>query len=53
MATFFSVLPNSPTRIAEHLPVDSTVLDGEIGCLAEDGRPNFRDLLFGSSQPSS
>ena len=46
MATFFSVLPNSPTRIAEHLRVDSTVLDGEIGCLAEDGRPNFRDLLF-------
>src|SRR2546426_2530322 len=34
------------TWIAAHLRVDSAVLDGEICCLDEDGRPNFRDLLF-------
>ena len=34
------------TWIAEHLRVESAVLDGEIGCLDERGRPNFRDLLF-------
>jgi bifunctional non-homologous end joining protein LigD len=32
--------------IAEHLSVESAVIDGEICCLDEDGRPNFRDLLF-------
>ncbi len=34
------------TWIAEHLPVESAVLDGEIACVAEVGRPVFRDLLF-------
>src|SRR5881397_266866 len=34
------------TWIAEHLRVESAVLDGEIACLDERGRPNFRDLLF-------
>jgi len=34
------------TWIAEHLRVESAVLDGEIACLDPDGRPNFRDLLF-------
>jgi len=34
------------TWLAEHLRVESAVLDGEIACLDERGRPNFRDLLF-------
>src|SRR5215510_1253280 len=34
------------TWIAEHLPVQSAVLDGEIACVDEAGRPVFRDLLF-------
>jgi bifunctional non-homologous end joining protein LigD len=32
--------------IAEHLRVESAVLDGEIACVDESGRPVFRDLLF-------
>jgi len=32
--------------IAEHLRVESAVLDGEIACVDEAGRPVFRDLLF-------
>jgi bifunctional non-homologous end joining protein LigD len=32
--------------IAEHLRVESAVLDGEIACLDESGRPTFRDLIF-------
>ena len=38
------------TWIAEHLHVASAVLDGEIACLDESGRPNFRDLLFRKRQ---
>src|SRR5262245_12550129 len=34
------------TWIAEHLKVESAVLDGEIACVDENGRPVFRDLLF-------
>src|SRR5262245_42458966 len=32
--------------IAEHLRVESAVIDGEIACVDEGGRPVFRDLLF-------
>src|SRR5262249_28692458 len=32
--------------IAEHLNVESAVLDGEIACVDDAGRPVFRDLLF-------
>src|SRR5215471_9554682 len=32
--------------IADHLRVESAVLDGEIACVDECGRPVFRDLLF-------
>jgi bifunctional non-homologous end joining protein LigD len=32
--------------IAEHLHVKSAVLNGEIACVDELGRPVFRDLLF-------
>jgi len=38
------------TWIAEHLRVESAVLDGEIACLDKLGRPNFRDLLFRQRQ---
>jgi bifunctional non-homologous end joining protein LigD len=38
------------TWIAEHLKTESAVLDGEICCLDEDGRPNFRALLFRKRQ---
>src|SRR5262249_46956677 len=31
---------------AEHLRVKSAVLDGEIACVDDAGRPVFRDLLF-------
>jgi bifunctional non-homologous end joining protein LigD len=34
------------TWIAEHLRVESAILDGEIACVDEGGRPVFRDLLF-------
>src|SRR4029079_1339536 len=32
--------------IAEHLKVENAVLDGEIACVDEAGRPIFRDLIF-------
>ena len=32
--------------ISEHLRVESAVLDGEIACVDDSGRPVFRDLLF-------
>src|SRR5262249_13567648 len=38
------------TWIAEHLQVEDAVLDGEIACVDEAGRPNFRDLLFRQRQ---
>jgi bifunctional non-homologous end joining protein LigD len=38
------------TWIAEHLHVESAVLDGEIACLDESGRPTFRDLIFTKRQ---
>ena len=36
--------------IAEHLRVESAVLDGEIACVDDSGRPVFRDLLFRRQQ---
>src|SRR5262249_60058224 len=38
------------TWLAEHLRVGSAVLDGEIACVDEFGRPTFRDLLFHKRQ---
>jgi bifunctional non-homologous end joining protein LigD len=32
--------------LANHIDVDSAVLDGEIACVDGEGRPQFRDLLF-------
>jgi bifunctional non-homologous end joining protein LigD len=37
--------------IAAEVKARSTVLDGEIVCLAEDGKPQFRDLLFRRGEP--
>jgi bifunctional non-homologous end joining protein LigD len=34
------------TWIAEHLRVESAILDGQIACVDDAGRPVFRDLLF-------
>jgi bifunctional non-homologous end joining protein LigD len=34
------------TWIAQNLKVESVVLDGEIACVDDAGRPVFRDLLF-------
>jgi bifunctional non-homologous end joining protein LigD len=36
--------------IGEHLKAESAVLDGEICCLDESGRPTSRDLLFRKRQ---
>src|SRR5438034_10909474 len=41
------------TWIAEHLRVESGILDGEIACVDESGRPNFRDYCSGSDNASS
>src|SRR5262249_33121305 len=38
------------TWIAEHVKVESAVLDGEIACVDDSGRPTFRDLLFRKRQ---
>jgi bifunctional non-homologous end joining protein LigD len=38
------------TWIAEHLKVESAVLDAEIACVDREGRPIFTDLLFRRSQ---
>jgi bifunctional non-homologous end joining protein LigD len=36
--------------LGEHLRVESAVLDGEIACVDDAGRPMFRDLLFRKRQ---
>jgi bifunctional non-homologous end joining protein LigD len=36
--------------IAKHLHVESAVIDGEIACVDDGGRPVFRDLLFRKKQ---
>jgi bifunctional non-homologous end joining protein LigD len=38
------------TWLAAHLRVESAVLDGEIACVDDAGRPIFRDLLFRKRQ---
>ena len=45
----FSGFAELATWIAEHLPVESAVLDGEIACLDGDGQPIFKDLFFRKS----
>src|SRR5215468_2124424 len=42
----FRCFADLSTWMAEILRVDSAVLDGEIACVDESGRPVFRDLLF-------
>src|SRR5262249_23702611 len=36
--------------IVKHVKVESAVLDDEIACVDESGRPTFRDLLFRKRQ---
>jgi bifunctional non-homologous end joining protein LigD len=36
--------------IAKHVKVESAVIDGEIACVDESGRPMFRNLLFRKKQ---
>jgi bifunctional non-homologous end joining protein LigD len=40
----------SATWIAENVKAESAVLDGEIACVDDSGRPMFRDLLFRKTQ---
>jgi ATP-dependent DNA ligase len=42
----FHGFPDFAAWLAEHLRVETAVLDGEIACVDEFGRPTFRDLLF-------
>src|SRR5262245_7092428 len=46
MGTLFTVLPISPIGSRKISKVESSVLDGEIACVDDAGRPVFRDLLF-------
>jgi bifunctional non-homologous end joining protein LigD len=36
--------------LAAHINIESAVIDGEIACVDENGRPTFRDLLFRKRQ---
>jgi len=36
--------------LANHIKVETAVLDGEIACVNDAGRPTFRDLLFRQRQ---
>ena len=36
--------------LAAHIKAERAVLDGEIACVDESGRPTFRDLLFRKRQ---
>jgi len=42
----FSGFADLAASIAEHVRIESAVVDGEIACIDEAGRPVFRDLLF-------
>src|SRR5215510_14290864 len=46
MGTLFTVLPISPIGSRKISKVESAVVDGEIACIDDAGRPVFRDLLF-------
>lgn len=38
-------------RLRQELGTRSAVLDGEIVCVDENGKPQFRDLLFRRGEP--
>src|SRR5579872_5367746 len=42
----FASFSNLAAEISEALSIESAVLDGEIVCIDEKGRPRFRDLLW-------
>jgi bifunctional non-homologous end joining protein LigD len=47
----FKSFPALNAALPAALNARSVVLDGEIVCLAEDGKPQFRDLLFRRGEP--
>lgn len=47
----FRSFPRLTESIASALGSRSAVLDGEIVCLDEEGKPQFRDLLFRRGEP--
>jgi bifunctional non-homologous end joining protein LigD len=47
----FSSWPNLCAELAKELRADRAVLDGEVVCLAEDGRCDFRALLHRRADP--
>src|SRR5262245_19053073 len=50
MGTCFAALRDLASWIAEHLRVETAVLDVEIACVDDSGRPVFRNLLFRGQQ---
>src|SRR5436853_7698930 len=42
----FRSWPSLCLAVAKFLRAESAVLDGELVCLDDDGRPNFRNLMF-------
>lgn len=47
----FKSFPVLNDAIATEIKARSAVLDGEIVCLDDDGKPQFRDLLFRRGEP--
>src|SRR5262249_42705258 len=43
--------PRLCDAIANAVRAETAVLDGELVCLADDGRPDFRALLFRGAEP--
>ena len=48
----FKHWPNLCTELAHAVRCRSAILDGEVICLDDDGRPNFHKLLFRREWPS-
>ncbi len=47
----FKSFPMLNARLRQELGTRSAVLDGEIVCVDENGKPQFRDLLFRRGEP--
>src|SRR6266581_7042503 len=47
----FKAWPALCAAIATNLRAESAVLDGELVCLDDDGKPDFRALLFRRAEP--
>jgi bifunctional non-homologous end joining protein LigD len=46
----FNGFSDLATWLGQHIRVENAVLDGEIACVDDAGRPIFRDLLFRQRQ---